>query len=80
MELLGFLVIGLLAGWIAGVIMRGHGFGIIGDIVVGIVGAFIGGMIFRSLDVHTGGAFGSLVTATIGAVVLLALAGFLRKA
>lgn len=74
------LVIGGVAGWLAGLIMKGGGFGIIGTIVIGIVGAVLGGWIFEALDISIGGEWiGPLVTATAGAVVLLFLIGLIRK-
>ncbi len=71
MHWFGFLIIGIVAGWLAGKLTRGHGFGLIGDLVVGILGALAGGYIFGLLGVATYGVIGSLVTATVGAVVLL---------
>ncbi|MGR2739014.1 GlsB/YeaQ/YmgE family stress response membrane protein [Billgrantia sp. Q4P2] len=71
MGLIAWLIIGGLAGWIAGNIMRGGGFGILPNIGVGIVGAVIGGFLFRLLGLQAGGFVGSLVTATVGAVLLL---------
>ncbi|MFM9862299.1 MAG: GlsB/YeaQ/YmgE family stress response membrane protein [Micropepsaceae bacterium] len=69
-----WLVVGAIAGWLAGMIVKGGGFGLIGDIVVGIIGAFIGGWLFGQMGVSVGaGLVGSIVTATIGAVVLLAV-------
>ena len=65
------IIIGGLAGWIAGNIMRGGGFGILGNIGVGVVGALVGGFLFSLLGLQAGGFIGSLVTATVGAVVLL---------
>ena len=66
-----FLIIGVVAGWLAGKLTRGHGFGLVGDLVVGILGALAGGYIFRYIGVAAYGTIGALVTATIGAVVLL---------
>ena len=80
MEILGFLLIGLLAGWIAGEVMKGHGFGMIGDIVVGVIGAFIGGFLFNALGITAYGFIGSLVMAVIGAVVLLFLISLIKRA
>jgi len=78
-ELITILVVGCLAGWIAGLIMRGGGFGIIGNIVVGIIGAFAGRYLFDVLDVRIGtGIAGALVTAVIGAVVVLFIIGLIR--
>jgi uncharacterized membrane protein YeaQ/YmgE (transglycosylase-associated protein family) len=76
---LWFLIIGALAGWIAGHVMRGGGFGLIGDILVGIVGAVVGGFLFGFFGLQAYGLLGSLVTATVGAVVLLYLVKVLRK-
>jgi len=72
MNLLWFILIGLAAGWLAGQLMRGGGFGLVGDIVVGVIGALLGGFLFSTFGVSTGGGLlGSLIVATIGAVVLL---------
>jgi len=73
MYLIWILVIGAVAGWLAGQIMRGSGFGLLGDILVGIVGSLIGGFIFGILGIYTYGLVGRIVMATIGAVVLLYL-------
>lgn len=76
-----WIVVGAIAGWIAGELMRGHGFGLVGNIVVGIVGAFIGGLVFSALGVGPGlGLIGSLITAIIGAVILLFVVGLVRRA
>jgi uncharacterized membrane protein YeaQ/YmgE (transglycosylase-associated protein family) len=80
MELLYFILVGLIAGWLAGQLMAGGGFGVVGDIVVGIVGALIGGFLFRALGVGAGGGMlGSIIVATIGAVVLIALLRLFRR-
>ncbi|MYL22575.1 GlsB/YeaQ/YmgE family stress response membrane protein [Vreelandella massiliensis] len=71
MGIIAWLIIGGLAGWIAGHIMRGGGFGILGNIGVGVVGAVVGGFLFGLLGLESGGFIGSLVTAIVGAVVLL---------
>ena len=72
MSLLWFVIIGALAGWLAGQFMRGNGFGLIGDIIVGIIGSFLGGYLLRATGVEIGhGLLGSLLVAFIGAVVLL---------
>jgi len=81
MNLILFLIIGAIAGWIAGKLLRGGGFGLIGNLVVGIVGAVIGGHLFSYLGVSAGdGLIGSLVTAVIGALVLLFIVGLIKKA
>ena len=79
MDLLTWLIVGLVAGVLASLVMGG-GFGLVGDIIVGIVGAFIGGWIFRTLGVATplGGLAGAILVAFIGAVVLLFLLGLVR--
>ena len=81
MHLLWFILIGLAAGWLAGKIMKGKGFGVVGDIVIGVIGALIGGFLFRLLGIYSdGGLIGSLIVATIGAVVLLYLLRLFKKA
>lgn len=77
--LLIFLLIGAVAGWLAGLIMKGGGFGILGNIVVGIVGAVIGGFVFRIAGIAAGGLIGSIVTATVGAVLLLTAVRIIKK-
>jgi uncharacterized membrane protein YeaQ/YmgE (transglycosylase-associated protein family) len=78
-NLILFLVIGALAGWLAGLIMKGRGFGILGDIIIGIIGAFIGGFLFRLLGISAGGFIGSVVTALAGAVILLFIINLIKK-
>ncbi|MDA3946167.1 MAG: GlsB/YeaQ/YmgE family stress response membrane protein [Helicobacteraceae bacterium] len=75
-----FLAIGALSGWLAGIIMKGRGFGIIGNILVGIVGAVLGGYVFGLLGLTTSGLLGSIVTATVGAILLLSLISIVKKA
>ena len=71
--LIAWIIIGLLAGWIAGVITRGHGFGCIVNIILGLIGAVIGGWIFTRLGIAAFGFWASLAAATVGAVVLVAI-------
>lgn len=72
MGLLWFVIIGAIAGWLAGQFMKGHGFGLLGDILVGVIGAFIGGYLFRAVGAELGGGLiGSLIVAFAGAVALL---------
>jgi uncharacterized membrane protein YeaQ/YmgE (transglycosylase-associated protein family) len=78
-SLFAVLVIGGIAGWLAGKILKGKGFGLIGNIAVGIVGAFVGGFLLGFLGLSAGGFFGSIITATIGAVVLLFLVSLIKK-
>jgi uncharacterized membrane protein YeaQ/YmgE (transglycosylase-associated protein family) len=78
--LIWFLLIGLIAGWLAGQVMKGGGFGVIGDMIVGVIGAFIGGWVFGLLGISAGGLIGSLITAFVGAVILLLLLRLIRRA
>lgn len=81
MEFIWFILIGLVAGWLAGMLVKGGGFGVIGDIVVGVVGALLGGLLFGSLGVSAGGGLlGSIVVATIGAVVLIFILRLIKRA
>jgi uncharacterized membrane protein YeaQ/YmgE (transglycosylase-associated protein family) len=79
-SLIIFLAIGAVAGWLAGLIMKGRGFGLLGNIVVGIIGAILGGFLFGALGIVGGGLIGSLITAVAGAVALLFLIGLIKKA
>jgi len=79
MNFILFLIIRALAGWLAGQIMKGRGFGVIGNILVGVVGAFIGGFLFRVLGFAAFGLIAQLIMATIGAIILLWIAGYVRK-
>jgi uncharacterized membrane protein YeaQ/YmgE (transglycosylase-associated protein family) len=74
-----FLVIGALAGWIAGSLMRGGGFGLLGNIAVGVVGAVLGGFVFDFVGVSAGGFVGSLITAVVGAAILLFVIGLIKR-
>ena len=75
-----FLLIGALAGWLAGQLMKKGGFGAVGNIIVGCMGAVLGGFLFDVLGVSVKGGFaGSLITALVGAIVLLFLIGLIRK-
>jgi uncharacterized membrane protein YeaQ/YmgE (transglycosylase-associated protein family) len=81
MSLLWFLIIGLVAGWLAGMLVKGGGFGLIGDLVVGVIGAVLGGWLFSTLGASAGGGLiGSLVVATIGAVILLVIVRMIKRA
>jgi uncharacterized membrane protein YeaQ/YmgE (transglycosylase-associated protein family) len=78
--LLVLLIIGAVAGFLAGLIVKGYGFGVVGNIVVGIVGAILGGWLMPRLGLFTGGDLvGQIISATAGAVVLLVLIGFVRR-
>lgn len=81
MNFVWFLVIGIVAGYLAGVLVKGGGFGVIGDLVVGVIGAFLGGWLFSTLGASAGGGLiGSLIVATIGAVVLLFVVRLIKRA
>jgi uncharacterized membrane protein YeaQ/YmgE (transglycosylase-associated protein family) len=80
-SILIFLVIGGLAGWIAGLVMRGAGFGIVGNILVGIVGALVGGLVFGLFGFDPSyGFWGSLLTATLGALIFLGIVLAIKRA
>ncbi len=79
-SLLIILLVGAIAGWLAGQIVRGFGFGLIADIGIGVIGALIGNWMLPRLGVHVGtGLLSSIVTATLGAVVLLLVVGLVRR-
>ncbi len=77
--LVGFLIIGLIAGWAAGKVVKGHGQGLVINLVVGVVGAVIGGWLFRELNIAVGGTIGVFVASFIGAALLLFLVGLVKK-
>ena len=74
-----FLAIGAVVGWLAGTLMKGGGFGLLGNIVVGITGAVVGGFVFGLLGISSGGLTGSIITATAGAAILLFFVGLIKK-
>ncbi len=81
MEFIWFIIVGLVAGWLAGMIMKGGGFGVVGDIVVGIVGALIGGWLFSAMGVSAGGGLlGAIIVALIGAIILIFLLRLIKRA
>ena len=75
-----FLAIGAVAGWLAGLMIKGGGFGLLGNIVIGIIGAIIGGHVFSYLGISAGGLIGSIITATVGAALLLFIVRLIKKA
>ena len=79
-SLLIFLFIGLIAGWLAGLVMRGGGYGIVGDIILGILGSLIGGFLFGLLGLGASGFLGSIIVAFVGAIVLIFLMRTLTRA
>ena len=78
-SLIIFLAIGAVAGWLAGTLMKGGGFGLLKNIVIGILGSFVGGFLFGLLGISWGGLIGSIVTATVGATLLLFIVGKIKK-
>jgi len=81
MNLLWFCLVGIVAGWLAGVLVKGGGFGLIGDLVVGVIGALLGGWLFTKLGVSSGGGtLGAILVATIGAVILLVIVRLIKRA
>lgn len=73
------LIVGAIAGWLAGKLMKGRGFGAVGNIVIGIIGAVIGNFLFGLLGVSAGGLIGSIIMATVGALILLYAVSLIRK-
>ncbi len=81
MGIIIWLVVGAIAGWLAGLLVRGAGFGLIGDIIVGIIGGFIAGWLLPRLGLFLGGGFvGDIINALIGAVILLLIIKLVRRA
>ncbi len=80
-SLLIFLLVGAIAGWLAGLLVKGYGFGLVGNIVIGIIGAILAGYLLPAIGISIGGGIiGSIIHATIGAVILLLILGVLRRA
>jgi uncharacterized membrane protein YeaQ/YmgE (transglycosylase-associated protein family) len=79
-SLLVILLIGAIAGWLAGQIVQGTGYGLVGDIIIGIIGAFIASLLFPRFNIHLGsGIVDEIIAATIGAVILLVVARLVRR-
>jgi uncharacterized membrane protein YeaQ/YmgE (transglycosylase-associated protein family) len=79
-SIIAWIVIGAVAGWLAGVLVKGGGFGLLGDIVVGIIGAFIGGWLAGVLHIHVGGGWiSTIITAAVGASILLLILRLVRR-
>jgi uncharacterized membrane protein YeaQ/YmgE (transglycosylase-associated protein family) len=79
-DLLVFLLVGAIAGWLAGLIVRGFGFGLIGNIVVGIIGALVAGYVFPRLGIGLpAGMIGEILSAAVGAVIVLVIIGLIRR-
>ena len=79
MNIVLFLLIGLVAGWLAGKIIKGKGFGLLGNLIVGCIGALLGGFLFGQLGIDFYGIIGALVAALVGALILLWIIGLIKK-
>ena len=77
--LLYTVIVGLIAGWLAGQVMKGGGFGVLVDIILGILGGILGGWVFGLLGLHAGGLIGRIVVAFVGAVILVWLTRLIKK-
>ena len=75
-----WLVIGAIAGWLAGQVVKGGGFGLVGDIIVGIIGSVLGGWLFGTYVGGTGGILGAIIASTIGAIILLFILRLIKRA
>ena len=81
MGFIAWIVVGLIAGWLAGVVMKGGGFGILMDIILGILGGLVGGWLFGILGIWPGcGMIGSIIVAFIGAVILVGITRLIKRA
>ena len=79
-SLLVILFVGIVAGWLAGKVVRGSGFGLLGDLVIGVVGAFIASLLFPRLGIHLGtGIISDIVFSALGAIILLLIVGLFRR-
>ena len=79
MNFIIFIIIGAVAGWLAGTLMTGGGYGFIVNAILGIIGGVFGGWIFGVLGISVGGDFGSFITAVVGAVLIIFIAGLFKK-
>ncbi len=75
--IIGWLIVGVIAGWLAARVMKGGGYGIIGDVIVGLIGAVIGGWVFQHVVTGDAGFWGSIIVAFVGACILIAISRFL---
>jgi uncharacterized membrane protein YeaQ/YmgE (transglycosylase-associated protein family) len=79
MNIIIWLIIGALAGWLAGLVVRGYGFGLLGNIIVGILGAVVGGLVFPMFGITASGFIGDVLFAAAGAILLLVVIGLVRR-
>jgi uncharacterized membrane protein YeaQ/YmgE (transglycosylase-associated protein family) len=81
MGILSWIIVGLIAGWLAGQVMKGGGYGVLVDIILGILGGIVGGWVFGLLGIWSGGRIiGSIIVAFVGAVILVGITRLLKKA
>ena len=81
MEFLAWIIVGLIAGWLAGLVMKGGGYGILVDIILGLLGGLLGGWLFGQLGIWSGGGMvGSIIVAFIGAVILVGITRLIKRA
>jgi uncharacterized membrane protein YeaQ/YmgE (transglycosylase-associated protein family) len=73
-----FIIIGIAAGWIAGQVMKGSGYGLLGDLIIGAIGGLIGGYVFGLLKIKSSGLWGALITAVVGSILLIIVVRALR--
>jgi uncharacterized membrane protein YeaQ/YmgE (transglycosylase-associated protein family) len=79
-SIIAWIIIGAIAGWLAGQLVKGYGFGVVGNIIVGILGAAIAGFLAPRLGLYTESTVGNIVAATLGAIILLFIVGLVRRA
>ena len=78
-SIIAWIVVGGIAGWVAGLLVEGYGFGLIGNVVIGILGASVAGVLMSMLGFYTHSVIGNFIAATIGALLLLGLTGLVRR-
>jgi len=74
-----WIIIGIAAGWLAGQVMKGSGYGLLGDLIIGAIGGLIGGYVFGLLKIKSSGPLGALITATVGAILLIVVVRAIRR-
>jgi uncharacterized membrane protein YeaQ/YmgE (transglycosylase-associated protein family) len=79
MGILYWLIVGAVAGWLAGKVMKGRGFGLVGNILIGLVGAVVGGYVFDVLGLSASGTIGNIIVAFVGGVILVAVVNVIRR-
>ncbi|HOU23262.1 MAG: hypothetical protein BWY10_01947 [Chloroflexi bacterium ADurb.Bin180] len=79
MDILYWLIVGGIAGWLAGKVSKGRGFGLVGNIIIGLVGSVVGGYAFQMLGLAAGGTIGNIVVAFVGGLILVAVVNLIRK-